>query len=73
MPFHLDAILGFSEPSGSLIAGVPSALLANHSAPPTHSQLFTNKGVHEIQFRALELTYSELTEEISPPINDLPV
>lgn len=73
MPFHLYSIPSFAEPSGFLMAGVPTTLLANHSAAPTHSQLFTYNSTHEILFTARPLTHSKLTEEISPPINDLPV
>lgn len=43
MPFHLHSIPGFAEPTGFLIAGAPT-LLANHSAPATHSQLLANNG-----------------------------
>lgn len=73
MPFHLHSIPGFSEPTGFLIAGVPTTLWQITQHLPHAASSPQTIGEHEIQFTAGQLIHSKLTEEISPPINDLPV
>lgn len=71
---HPHSMPGFSKPSAFLMTGVLTTLwqITQH-LPRAGNQLFSNNRSSEIQFTTLQFTHSQGSEEISPPINDLPV